>query len=230
MQFHLEGGRRSVYLAPELQARDLPEPDQQALLLFLRLWRGRRWTRRWGRSEAPPVKERCDVAQGNHPMITITFPDRDTEKKALAFFLGRFSGRDSPLRGTSGSGSRVGSARRPEHPLHRQGQDDLGAASGGDSRCCFPSSSMTADKSPGMARRGRSRSGRSFRGRQLRNPKVEGHWRHSGVVYRDNLVKVVVDVPDSPKNRRWMKEFKGRWKTRLEQLDLWMVSYRVDIE
>ena len=26
-------------------------------------------------------------------MITITFPDRDTEKRALAFLLGRFSGR-----------------------------------------------------------------------------------------------------------------------------------------
>jgi hypothetical protein len=26
-------------------------------------------------------------------MITITFPDRETEKKALAFLLGRFSGR-----------------------------------------------------------------------------------------------------------------------------------------
>jgi hypothetical protein len=26
-------------------------------------------------------------------MITITFPDRPTEKRALAFLLGRFSGR-----------------------------------------------------------------------------------------------------------------------------------------
>jgi hypothetical protein len=26
-------------------------------------------------------------------MVTITFPDRDTEKRALAFLLGRFSGR-----------------------------------------------------------------------------------------------------------------------------------------
>lgn len=25
--------------------------------------------------------------------------------------------------------------------------------------------------------------------------KVEGHWRHGGVAYRDNLMKVVVDVP-----------------------------------
>ena len=60
--------------------------------------------------------------------------------------------------------------------------------------------------------------------------KVEGHWRHGGVLYRDNLVKVVVDVPDSAKNRRWMREYKGRWKERLEQLDLWLVSYLIDVE
>ena len=60
--------------------------------------------------------------------------------------------------------------------------------------------------------------------------KLEGHWRHSGVAYRDNLVKLVVDVPDSPTNRDWMKEFKSRWKVRLEQLELWMVSYRIEVE
>lgn len=60
--------------------------------------------------------------------------------------------------------------------------------------------------------------------------KVEGHWRHSGILYRDNLVKIVVDVPDSAMNRQWMKQFKVRWKERLEQLDLWMVSYRIEVE
>jgi len=60
--------------------------------------------------------------------------------------------------------------------------------------------------------------------------KVEGHWRHGGVLYRDNLVRVIVDVPDSTKNRQWMRRFKGRWKARLEQLELWMVSYRIEIE
>jgi len=50
--------------------------------------------------------------------------------------------------------------------------------------------------------------------------KVEGHWRHGGVAYRDNLVRIVVDVPDAPKNRQWMKKFKKRWKARLEQLEL----------
>jgi hypothetical protein len=40
----------------------------------------------------------------------------------------------------------------------------------------------------------------------------------------------VVDVPDTGKNRKWMKSFKTRWKKRLEQLEIWMVSYRIDIE
>ena len=60
--------------------------------------------------------------------------------------------------------------------------------------------------------------------------KVEGHWRHGGVLYRDSLVRLVVDVPDAPTNRQWMKEFKSRWKSRLEQLELWLVSYRIDVE
>jgi hypothetical protein len=28
--------------------------------------------------------------------------------------------------------------------------------------------------------------------------KVEGHWRHSGILYRDDLVRIVVDVPIAP--------------------------------
>jgi hypothetical protein len=60
--------------------------------------------------------------------------------------------------------------------------------------------------------------------------KIEGHWRHGGVSYRDDLVRVVVDVPDTAENRGWIKEFKGRWKAKLEQLELWVVSYLLDIE
>jgi hypothetical protein len=60
--------------------------------------------------------------------------------------------------------------------------------------------------------------------------KVEGHWRSGGVLYRDDLVRLVVDVPDVVANRKWMHTFKGRWKARLEQLELWMVSYRIEVE
>jgi len=60
--------------------------------------------------------------------------------------------------------------------------------------------------------------------------KVEGHWRSSGILYRDNLVKIVVDVPDSAGNRKWMKQFKARWKERLQQIDLWMISSGIEVE
>lgn len=60
--------------------------------------------------------------------------------------------------------------------------------------------------------------------------KVEGHWRYAGVTYRDDLVRLVVDVPDSEENRGWVREFKGRWKTKLEQLELWVVSYLIEVE
>jgi hypothetical protein len=39
-----------------------------------------------------------------------------------------------------------------------------------------------------------------------------------------------VDVLDTAKNRRWMKQFKERWKQELEQIDIWMVSYRIEVE
>jgi hypothetical protein len=60
--------------------------------------------------------------------------------------------------------------------------------------------------------------------------KVEGHWRHQGVLYRDNLVKIVVDVADTEENRGWMRDFKKRWKEKLEQLELWLVSYAIDVD
>ena len=59
---------------------------------------------------------------------------------------------------------------------------------------------------------------------------IEGRWQQAGVVYRDNLARIVVDVPDRKENRTWMKAFKKRWKEKLEQLEIWMVSYRIDIE
>ena len=60
--------------------------------------------------------------------------------------------------------------------------------------------------------------------------RVEGQWRSGGVLYRDTLVKIVVDAPDTQEHRQWMKRFKDRWKIRLEQLDLWLVSYPIEVD
>ncbi len=69
-----------------------------------------------------------------------------------------------------------------------------------------------------------------FEAASYETQKVEGHWRHQGVLYRDNLVKIVVDAADEEANREWMREYKKRWKQKLEQLDLWLVSYTVDVD
>jgi hypothetical protein len=62
------------------------------------------------------------------------------------------------------------------------------------------------------------------------NRKVEGLWQNKGVLYRDQLSRIVVDIPDTVTNRKWMKRFKARWKERLQQIELWMISYRIEVE
>ncbi len=54
---------------------------------------------------------------------------------------------------------------------------------------------------------------------------IRGHWTHEGTTYRDNNSKIVVDAEDSEENRQWMRDYKARWKEKLDQLDLWLVSY-----
>ncbi len=46
----------------------------------------------------------------------------------------------------------------------------------------------------------------------------------------NSLVKIVIDVSDTDKNREWMRDFKKRWKEKLEQLELWLVSYTIDVD
>jgi hypothetical protein len=59
---------------------------------------------------------------------------------------------------------------------------------------------------------------------------VEGRWRHRGIEYREDMVRITVDMRDTLANRQWMKKYKTRWKRRLKQIDLWVVSYRIEIE
>jgi hypothetical protein len=60
--------------------------------------------------------------------------------------------------------------------------------------------------------------------------KLEGRWRSNRTVYRDILARLAVDVPDTLRNRRWLKRFKAKWKKRLNQLELWMISYEIKVE
>ncbi len=47
---------------------------------------------------------------------------------------------------------------------------------------------------------------------------IRGEWEDEGQIYRDELVRVFVDIEDTAENRRFFREFRNRLKTRFRQL------------
>jgi hypothetical protein len=58
---------------------------------------------------------------------------------------------------------------------------------------------------------------------------IRGHWRNENQSYRDDLIRVFVDVPDVPENRQFFVEYKERLKARFQQLDIWMTTYLLEV-
>jgi hypothetical protein len=58
---------------------------------------------------------------------------------------------------------------------------------------------------------------------------IRGEWEHGGIVYRDELFRVCVDVPDTPENRAFFAAYKERLKSRFKQIDIWMTSHPIDV-
>jgi hypothetical protein len=58
---------------------------------------------------------------------------------------------------------------------------------------------------------------------------VRGHWRHEGRGYRDDLIRVFVDVPDATENRQFFLTYKERLKARFRQLDIWLTTYLIEV-
>lgn len=58
---------------------------------------------------------------------------------------------------------------------------------------------------------------------------IRGAWQHEGRAYRDELVRLFVDVPDPPDARDFFTAFKGRVKTRFDQVDIWMTTYLIEV-
>lgn len=58
---------------------------------------------------------------------------------------------------------------------------------------------------------------------------THGIWEHEGAEYRDDLVRVFVDVADLPANREFFQDLKERLKDRFQQIEIWMTTYTVDV-
>lgn len=58
---------------------------------------------------------------------------------------------------------------------------------------------------------------------------VRGTWVHNGVRYEDELVRLVVDAEDTEENQQFFVAFKATLLERFEQIDIYIVSFPVDI-
>jgi hypothetical protein len=58
---------------------------------------------------------------------------------------------------------------------------------------------------------------------------IQGLWRQEGEIYRDSLIRLFVDVPDTSENRQYFVEFKRRLKERFQQLDIWLTTYPIEV-
>jgi hypothetical protein len=58
---------------------------------------------------------------------------------------------------------------------------------------------------------------------------VRGSWDQEGTLFRDNLTRFFVDVPDLPEHRAFFRDFKQTLKKRFKQVDVWITSHPVDV-
>jgi hypothetical protein len=59
--------------------------------------------------------------------------------------------------------------------------------------------------------------------------RIEGRWRQEGQTYRDELIRVFVDAPDTPDARQFFLGFKETLKGSLKQIDIWMTTYPIEV-
>lgn len=58
---------------------------------------------------------------------------------------------------------------------------------------------------------------------------IEGRWRSGGQTYRDQSVRMFVDVEDIPEHREFLLQLKERLKARFQQRDIWLTSHPIDV-
>lgn len=58
---------------------------------------------------------------------------------------------------------------------------------------------------------------------------VQGIWIHRGARYEDELLRVVIDVEDVPESHQYFAGLKAILCERLQQIDIYIASYAVEI-
>lgn len=57
---------------------------------------------------------------------------------------------------------------------------------------------------------------------------IRGVWEHAGQSYRDELIRIFVDVSDTPENQQFFREFKEQLKVRFQQIDIRITTHLIE--
>ena len=58
---------------------------------------------------------------------------------------------------------------------------------------------------------------------------IRGVWQQEGTIYRDELTRVFVDVPDTQDSHSFFRDFKETLKIRFQQIEIWMTTYPIEV-
>jgi hypothetical protein len=58
---------------------------------------------------------------------------------------------------------------------------------------------------------------------------IRGAEERQGEIYRDNLIRVIMDVPDTEANCRFFSDFKTSLKIKFDQKEIWMITHPIDV-
>ncbi|MEA3208834.1 MAG: hypothetical protein QOE70_1891 [Chthoniobacter sp.] len=56
---------------------------------------------------------------------------------------------------------------------------------------------------------------------------IRGEWEHEGVIFRDELLRIVVDAPPTPEAQRFFVAFKESLKARFQQIEMWITWFDI---
>lgn len=58
---------------------------------------------------------------------------------------------------------------------------------------------------------------------------ISGVWIHEGMRYEDSLVRITVDVEDSPENRQFVVDWKPLLLQRFRQIEIYITSSLIEV-
>jgi len=58
---------------------------------------------------------------------------------------------------------------------------------------------------------------------------VHGRWVYQSLTYSDQLIRVRVDVDDTPENWEMIRQVKESFKARFAQIDIWITAHHIEV-